>query len=145
MGGGRLMMLENNDFLGAGLKFPVRVNSVTGRFEMASDEEKIKESIYIILMTQKGERVLLPGFGSKINDYVFEVMNETNLTLMANNIKTAIQTYEKRVRNVSVDIIIDKFNNGKLVIDISYTVSKTNMAGNMVFPFYFQEGIGQIR
>ncbi|MBP0979317.1 MAG: GPW/gp25 family protein [Oscillospiraceae bacterium] len=133
-------MLENNDFLGAGLKFPVGVNSVTGRFEMTVDEEKIKESIYIILMTQKGERILMPGFGSEINNYVFEVMNETNLNLMANNIKTAIQTYEKRVKNINVEVTIDKFDSGKLVINISYVVSKTNMPGNMVFPFYIQEG-----
>lgn len=134
-------MLDNTDFLGAGLKFPVRVNNVTGRFETVSDETKIKESIYIILMTQKGERVLLPNFGSKINDYVFEVMNSTSLTLMANNIKIAIQTYEKRVKDVNVNVVIDKYESGKLIINISYVIIKTNVAGNMVFPFFLQDGV----
>ena len=44
--------MGNNDFCGKGLKFPVSVNNVTGRFEMSFGEEDIKESIYIILMTQ---------------------------------------------------------------------------------------------
>lgn len=136
--------MGNNDFLGKGLKFPVSVNNVTGRFEMSSDEEDIKESIYIILMTQKGERLLMPNFGSKINNYVFEVMNETNLTLMANNIKSAIQTYEKRIGNVNVNVEMDKLNKGKLIFDISYIVNKTNEVGNMVFPFYLQEGSGNM-
>ncbi len=136
--------MGNNDFCGKGLKFPVSVNNVTGRFEMSFGEEDIKESIYIILMTQKGERLLMPNFGSKINSYVFEVMNETNLTLMANNIKNAIQTYEKRIGNVNVNIEMDKLNKGKLIFDINYIVNKTNEVGNMVFPFYLQEGSGNI-
>ncbi len=136
--------MGNNDFLGKGLKFPVSVNNVTGRFQMSSGEEDIKESIYIILMTQKGERLLMPNFGSKINNYVFEVMNETNLTLMANNIKSAIQTYEKRIGNVNVNVEMDKLNKGKLIFDISYIVNKTNEVGNMVFPFYLQEGSGNM-
>ena len=111
---------------------------------MSSGEEDIKESIYIILMTQKGERLLMPNFGSKINNYVFEVMNETNLTLMANNIKSAIQTYEKRIGNVNVNVEMDKLNKGKLIFDISYIVNKTNEVGNMVFPFYLQEGSGNM-
>lgn len=136
--------MGNNDFCGKGLKFPVSVNNVTGRFEMSFGEEDIKESIYIILMTQKGERLLMPNFGSKINSYVFEVMDETNLTLMANNIKNAIQTYEKRIGNVNVNVEMDKLNKGKLVFDINYIVNKTNEVGNMVFPFYLQEGSGNI-
>lgn len=137
-------MLENNNFLGKGLKFPVSVNKVTGRFEMVFGEDDIKEAIYIILMTQKGERLLMPNFGSKINDYIFEVINRTNLTLMANSIKKAIQTYEKRIRNLNVNIVDDNLHQGKLLFNISYVVSKTNMPGNLVFPFYIQEGVEQV-
>ncbi len=132
-------MLSNKDFLGTGLKFPVAVNSVTGRFEMVSDEENIKESIYVILMTQKGERLLMPNFGSRINDYVFEVMSETNLTLMANNVKMVIEAYEKRIKDINIDISKEYLNQGKLILNIKYVVATTNMAGNMVFPFYVQD------
>lgn len=134
-------MLENNDFLGTGLKFPVGINKVTGRFKMSSDNEDIKESIYIILMTRKGERLLMPNFGSNINDFVFEVVNETNLTLMESSIKNSIQTYEKRISDLKVEITQDGQDSGKLMINISYVISKINMPGNIVFPFYIQEGV----
>ena len=134
-------MLENNDFLGTGLKFPVGINKVTGRFKMSSDDEDIKESIYIILMTRKGERLLMPNFGSNINDFVFEVVNETNLTLMENSIKNSIKTYEKRIRNLNVEISQDSQDSGRLIINISYIISNINMPGNIVFPFYIQEGV----
>ena len=132
-------MVQNKDFLGTGLKFPVTLNNVTGRFEMVSGDENIKESIYVILMTQKGERLLMPNFGSRINDYVFEVMSETNLTLMANNVKTAIEIYEKRIKDIKVDISREYLGQGKLVLNISYVVATTNEIGNLVFPFYIQD------
>ena len=132
--------INNNKFLGTGLKFPVGVNKVTGRFEMSSNEEDIKESIYIILMTQKGERLLLPNFGSNVNDYVFEVMDETNLTLMSNNIKTSIEMYEKRIKDLDINVVIDKNQQGKLILDIRYKIAENNLPGNVVFPFYLQEG-----
>lgn len=136
--------VKDNSFLGTGLKFPVSVNKITGRFEMSSGDEDVKEAIYIILMTQKGERLLMPNFGSRINDYVFEVMDEANLTLMANKVKTVIDTYEKRIKNLNVDVVVDNDNKGKLILNINYVVSKTNMPGNIVFPFYLQEGVGQV-
>ena len=134
-------MLENNDFLGTGLKFPVGINKVTGRFKMSSDDEDIKESIYIILMTRKGERLLMPNFGSNINDFVFEVVNETNLTLMENSIKNSIKKKKKRIRNLNVEISQDSQDSGRLIINISYIISNINMPGNIVFPFYIQEGV----
>lgn len=131
---------DNNDFLGTGVKFPVGVDKTTGKFKMSSNEEDIKESIYIILMTQRGERLLLPNFGSNINDYVFEVMDQTNLTLMANGVKTSIANYEKRIRDLDVSVEIDKDNNNKLILNIKYKVAQSNAIGNLVFPFYLQEG-----
>ncbi len=136
--------VKDNSFLGTGLKFPVSVNKITGRFEMSTEDEDVKESIYIILMTQKGERLIMPNFGSRINDYVFEIMDETNLTLMANSVKSVIATYEKRIKNLNVDIVIDSDDQGRLILNISYVVSKTNMPGNIVFPFYLQEGVRQV-
>lgn len=134
---------NNNSFLGTGMKFPVQVDKTTGRFKMSSDEEDIKESIYIILMTQKGERLLLPNFGSRINDYVFEVMDQTTLTLMANDIKSSIANYEKRIKDLEVFVEIDKDNTSKLILNIRYKVAQNNSVGNLVFPFYLQEGVGE--
>jgi phage baseplate assembly protein W len=110
---------------------------------MSSDEEDIKEAIYIILMTQKGERLLLPNFGSRINDYVFEVMDQTTLTLMANDIKRSIANYEKRIKDLDVLVEIDKDNTSKLILNIKYKVAQNNSVGNLVFPFYLQEGVGE--
>ena len=60
-------------FLGKGMKFPPQINKATGRFMTSSEKENIKESIYLILMTQKTERFMRPDFGSSIMQYTFMI------------------------------------------------------------------------
>ena len=58
------------EFLGAGWKFPLQVNP-TGGIARARYEQRVEESIYLILSTAKGERVMLRDFGCGIHDLVF--------------------------------------------------------------------------
>ena len=46
-----------------------------GRIAQARYEQRIEESIYLILSTAKGERVMLPDFGCGIHDLVFAPNN----------------------------------------------------------------------
>ena len=41
--------MENRDYLGSGMKFPLQVNRATGRIVMSDGEQSVKESVYIIL------------------------------------------------------------------------------------------------
>mgnify|MGYP003107712196 CR=1 FL=1 len=45
---------EKRAFLGTGFHFPLEIDETTGRFRMSSEEENIRESIKLILMTGKG-------------------------------------------------------------------------------------------
>jgi len=61
---------NQRDFLGVGWKFPLQV-APGGQIAQARYEQRIEESIYLILSTAKGERVMLPEFGCGIHDLVF--------------------------------------------------------------------------
>ena len=63
--------MNSSEFLGKGFAFPLGVDPVTGRMKMAEYEEDIRQAIYIILMTRKGERVMRPEFGCDIHNYSF--------------------------------------------------------------------------
>ena len=52
----------------------------TGRFRASSYEEDIKEAIYIILMTKKGERLMRPEFGCGIHDFAFATLDYTTIS-----------------------------------------------------------------
>lgn len=127
--------MENNTYLGRGMKFPPQINPVTGRFVMSEKEQSVKESIYLILMTRKGERLMRPEFGSRTFDYVFSETSLTMLHVMARELERDITRGEPRVQDVEIEMDCDS-RPECLLIHIRYKVSGSNTPENMVFPFY---------
>ena len=127
--------MEDKAYLGKGIKFPLQINQATGRFVMAEKEESVKESVYIILMTQKEERFTRPDFGSNILSYTFMDTSVTRINMMARELEETILEQEPRISevDVSIDPQLDK---GCLIINIVYTIAESNTQDNLVFPFY---------
>ena len=127
--------MEDKAYLGKGIKFPLQINQATGRFVMAEKEESVKESVYIILMTQKEERFTRPDFGSNILAYTVMDTSVTRINMMARELEETILEQEPRISevDVSVDPQLDK---GCLIINIVYTIAESNTQDNLVFPFY---------
>ncbi len=125
----------DKSFLGKGMKFPPQINPATGRFVTVSEEESIKESIYLILMTQRTERPLRPDFGSNIMSYTFMDQNVTQLTMVTRTLKEQILSQEPRISEVQITYQSGA-REGVLVFNISYTIASTNTRDNLVFPFY---------
>lgn len=127
--------MEDKAYLGKGIKFPLQINQATGRFVMAEKEESVKESVYIILMTQKEERFTRPDFGSNILSYTFMDTSVTRINMMARELEETILEQEPRISevDVSIDPQLDK---GCLIINIVYTIAESSTQDNLVFPFY---------
>ena len=125
--------------LGTGWRFPIQLNS-RGGIAMSRDDEKIKESIRIILGTAKGERVMRPDFGCDIHDFVFETMDRTTLTMIESTVRDALINWEPRIEVQSVTISADEDARGRIMIAVTYRVRETNSEFNMVFPFHLRVG-----
>ena len=65
-------MATLNAVIGSGFKFPIKVNS-KGGLDWSSGPERIQDSIWIILGTATGERLMRPTFGAGIEDFVFDL------------------------------------------------------------------------
>ena len=123
------------EFLGSGMKFPPQINPATGRFEVAKGETSVKESVYIILMTQKSERWIRPEFGSSLMNYTFMDTSTTMLNMMAREVARDLMQQEPRLSDVKVRIDATS-KQGCLFIYIDYLIRDTNVRDNLVFPFY---------
>ncbi len=122
-------------FLGTGVTFPPQIDPATGRFKMSKGPQSVKESIYLILMTQVTERLTRPDFGTQTASYVFMDLNITEMTIMRRELTESILKQEPRVYDV--DVYADmKAQQGYILINIEYTLAETNQRDNMVFPFY---------
>jgi phage baseplate assembly protein W len=129
----------DENFLGAGWKFPVSVD-INGKIVMSRYEEDIQESILIILGTSKGERVMRPDFGCGIHDMVFAPINTATVTSVKSTITEALTRWEPRIELINVHVSDERSYEGKLLISIDYRVRVTNNQFNLVYPFYLTEG-----
>src|ERR1041384_5516592 len=90
------MATTNREFLGVGWKFPLQVTP-GGTIAQSRYEQRIEESIYLILSTGKGERLMLPDFGCGIHDLVFAPDNVSTTTRVVQSVRQALTTYERRI------------------------------------------------
>lgn len=127
--------MNEKAFLGAGMKFPPQIDPGTGRFAVSAREQSVRESVYLILMTNRGERWLEPDFGSRMSGYTFMDMSPTMIRLMTDELRELLLRQEPRISDV--DIQVDsKVKKDCLLVSITYTVAATNSQENLVFPFY---------
>jgi phage baseplate assembly protein W len=126
----------NTDIIGRGWSFPPTFNNVSGEVLMAEGKEDIDESLYILLNTAFGERVMLSKYGCDLRKFLFEPLN-TNMQAYIEKIVTeAILYYEPRITASSITLSV---TGGLLEIDIVYVIKSTNSRSNYVFPFYLTE------
>lgn len=134
--------MSSKEFLGTGFQFPIQIDKATGRMKTSSYEDDIKEAIWIILMTKKGERVRNPKFGCGIHDYVFGNTDYQTLRKMERSVLHALMIWEPRITDTDVKVSLDKERENAVQIEITYVVRVTNNPFNLVFPFYITEGYG---
>jgi phage baseplate assembly protein W len=127
----------DNEFLGTGWSFPVTTDA-PGQVRLASADESIRQSIWTILGTAPGERVMRPDFGCGIHDMVFAVNSAGTSGLVASNVREALIQWEPRIEVLRVDVLPDLANPTLLLIEIEYRVRATNNRFNMVYPFYLE-------
>lgn len=133
-------MKHKKTFLGIGWKFPPSFDKTSGSIILVSEEDDIKESLYILLATKPGERIMLPEYGCDLHQMVFESVDETLLTRMKSLIRNSILFFEPRIVLNEIEIKQDQTNDGLLLINLHYTIRKTNKRSNMVYPYYIIEG-----
>lgn len=128
-------MSTSSDFLGAGVGFPASLDQ-HGGLRLAAAEESIRQSIWTILSTSPGERVMRPDFGCAIHDHVFAVNSAATAGALAQAVTDALVFWEPRIDVLSVTTEPDPRRPEYLLINISYLVRATNSRFNLVYPFY---------
>lgn len=121
-------------FLGEGLSFPFKLES-DGSIAQAAYDESVRQSLWIILSTSQGERVMRPDFGCGIYDFVFEVNSASTSGKVVHAVREALVMQEPRIDVRSV--YVEAHGDGEtLLIHIEYEVRATNNVFNLVYPFY---------
>ena len=107
-----------------GLAFPI-VSSTGGYFSNSEGFNTIVAGIKQLILTKKGERVMLPEFGTNLRSFVFDQDTPALRKRIKDEISQAITVYEPRVtiRNLNVYV---KESQGRNTIMVALQLSLTN-------------------
>lgn len=133
------MSAPSGDIIGRGWPFPLRPGPA-GRLGYLGGDEKIRQSIWLILSTAPGERLMRPGFGCGIHDLVFEANTASVRRLVEERIREALLAWEPRVDVLAVRVEAPPEQRNYLLIWIDYRVRANNALYNLVYPLYLTEG-----
>lgn len=127
-------------FLGTGWSFPPTFDRETAELQMVSDEEDIRQSLWIILSTLPGERVMNPKFGCNLHQVTFKSIDETTKQEIILLVEDAILNYEPRITLDEVAVDMSQAVEGLVNIQLQYIIRAINVRTNMVYPYYLIEG-----
>jgi phage baseplate assembly protein W len=132
------MTATHKAHLGVGWAFPPKL--VNGGLTYARYEADIEQAIQIILLTSRGERVMLPEFGAGLRDFVFEPNSDATRARIEESVRKALVDWEPRIDLEQVEVTPGDEAPNLVLIHVDYVVRATNSYYNRVYPFYLLEG-----
>jgi uncharacterized protein len=131
-------MADSREFLGKGVRFPIAVN-LTGGIATSALEENIRESIFVILGTAPGERLMRPEFGCRIHDLMFAPNNRVTAARAEHWCFESLWEWEPRIENIVVSAVPHADEPNRLDIRVTYTIVGKSGPKNLVYPFYLRQ------
>ena len=98
---------------------------VTNDVVVSKDASAIKQSIVNLLMTNKGERVYQPEYGSDLRRFLFEPMDFATAAAIQSNIVSTIKKFEPRIGILSLEAIPNFDDNG-FDVEMTYEIRGTD-------------------
>lgn len=129
------------EFIGRGWPFPIKPGPAH-RMNCHNGEEKIRQSIWLILSTAPGERQMRPTFGCGIHDLVFQPNTATYRSVIEARVEDALVRWEPRIDVVNVRVETPPEARNYILIRIDYRIRANNAFYNLVYPFFINEGPG---
>ena len=107
-----------------GLAFPFVDDGITFFKLNYTTVDQIKDNLKNLLLTNKGERHMLPDFGTNLKKYLFENIGNIDSDDVKSDIEDAVRTWMPSVKIKSIDITqsIDEY---KYRITLKYIIRYT--------------------
>ncbi len=85
---------------------------VTGDVVVSKDASAIKQAIVNLLLTNKGEKLFDPEYGSDIRSYLFEPLDYATANQVQSNIRYTIAKWEPRIGVTNIEAVPNYDDNG---------------------------------
>ena len=114
--------LQKNIAIGVSLPF-----NGPGIFKSTyTTKDQIKSNLVNLLLTDTGERIMNPNFGTNLKRFLFEGITDSSLDLLKNNILISILNYISEITVTNIILVPDTDNNLiNLTIEYYLNISQT--------------------
>ena len=124
-------------FLGKGWPIPLQPDDRSGKLSYESGAEKVRQSIWIILDTEPGERIMRPSFGCGLRRHLMKPNTSATRALIEREVRNALATWEPRIDLERVEVTPGD-DPSLVLIEIHYLHRRDGQKGNLVYPFYLE-------
>jgi len=113
-----------------GFGFPFRIDSATGGVGWASEADKIRQNILLILGTRLGERAMLRNFGTRLPSLVHEPNDDVLAELVESQARETLLQWEPRILVQSAKVVRTE---GVLRVSLTYIYVNQGTTDQMTF------------
>ncbi|WP_028066669.1 GPW/gp25 family protein [Solirubrobacter soli] len=131
---------DRREYLGTGWRFPIRPDA-TGSLAWSAGEQKVAESIWLVLSTALGERVMRPLVGCGVHELLFRGDSNATRAAAAHAAHEALTDWEPRIDVLDVRVEDGGGSGTLLAISVDYRIVENNTVHNLVYPLYATEGL----
>tara|TARA_R100001015_G_C4635188_1_gene203948 strand:+ start:10269 stop:10637 length:369 start_codon:yes stop_codon:yes gene_type:complete len=116
-----------------GVKLPITRDDINGYTMIGDFNTLIKQNLKMLILTDPGERVMVPEFGVGIRSYLFENFNNLTFTKIETDIREQVSKYLPvvSINQVLFDDSGEDFNT--LSIAIVYSIPALNVRDLLQF------------
>jgi phage baseplate assembly protein W len=122
--------MDAGRLLGRGISFPPRIGP-DGRVALSEGADNVREAIRVVLMTDRGERVMLQPFGGGLRGFLFEPNIPATHRLVEERIAFALGRWEPRIAVSAVVAQEDPGDDRRALVTISYALVATQEQGEV--------------
>ena len=103
------------------LNITFKKHPVTNDVVVSKDASAIKQAIVSLLLTNKGERLMNPKYGSDIRSYLFEPLDYGTAAQIKANIRSTIDRFEPRI-SISALTCMPNYDDNGFDVEMTYII-----------------------
>ena len=115
------------------IKLPLVKDSSDGFKTIKSFRQLIKQNFKMLLLTNKGERVMIPEYGVGLKRFLFSNFDEATFARIENEIIEQASIYIPVVNIIELAFVPSEANPNALIIKIVYSIPDINVRDLLEF------------
>jgi len=127
------MRMASSDTVYSDFNITFLPDPVTGDLQKVENDDAVKQSIRLLVLTALNERVFQPGLGSTLRQTLFEPLDDITTTVLVKTMADVIRQFEPRAELEYIDVHTDKTPSGELLdsnsIWVEFVVRVLNLPG----------------